>query len=336
MWDTSERLLKLLSLLQRQKAWTSSALCKELSVTARTITRDITRLRNLGYPITTIKGVGGGYALQHGAALPPIMFSLDEATAVLLALRPPTTTGVGTGTSAGQDGPTAIALDKVHRALPVPLRTTLQVLLTHSTSIDLGQPITVVTPSTDPALLLLLARSCRDRRQVTCTYQHHNGTTRARRLEPLGLVHTMKRWYLVAYCTDDNDWATLRVDRITDATLTAHTAHARQPPAEDLDDYVAQAVSRGWRQVTATVRVHAPAADISHWVSPAWGDVTEETPSTCIVHAGADTYDSIARWLLLTTAEITIITPPDLAHAFDRIAAQALRTTTTTPHYPSD
>lgn len=328
MWDTSERLLKLLSLLQRQEAWTSSALCAELSVTARTVTRDITRLRNLGYPVTTIKGVGGGYALQQGTALPPIMFSLDEATAVLLALRP--TTG------AGQDGPAATALDKVHRALPPPLRTAVQALLTHSTSIDLGQPITATTPSTDPALLLLLARSCRDRRQVTCTYQHHNGASRARRLEPLYLVHTMKRWYLVAYSTDDSNWATLRVDRITDASMTARPSQARQPPAENLDNYVSQAVSRGWQRVTATVRVHAPAADISRWVSPAWGNVTEETPTTCIVHAGADTYDSIARWLLLASAEITIITPPDLAHAFHHIAAQARRTTTTRPHYPPD
>lgn len=326
MWDTSERLLKLLSLLQRQEAWTSSALCEELGVTARTITRDVTRLRNLGYPVTTIKGVGGGYSLQRGATLPPIMFSLDEATAVLLALRPTT----GTGTT--RDDHAATALEKVHKALPAPLRTTLQALLTYSTSIDLGQPITATTPSTDSALLLLLARSCRDRRQVTCTYQHHNGTTRARRLEPLGLVHTMNRWYLVAYCANDNNWVTLRVDRITDAALSARSSHVRQPPAADLDEYVTQAVSRGWRQATATVRVHAPKADISRWVSPAWGDVTEETATTCIVNAGADTYDSIARWLLLTTAEITIIEPPKLIEAFHHIASQAGRTTTARPH----
>ncbi|MCU1633809.1 MAG: hypothetical protein JWM61_2461 [Micrococcaceae bacterium] len=332
MWDTSERLLKLLSLLQRQEAWTSSALCEELGVTARTITRDMTRLRNLGYPVTTIKGVGGGYSLQRGATLPPIMFSLDEATAVLLALRPTTATGTGTT----RDDHATTALEKVHQALPAPLRTTLQALLNHSTSIDLGQPITDTTPITDSALLLLLARSCRDRRQVICTYRHHNGTTRARRLEPLGLVHTMNRWYLVAYCTNDNDWATLRVDRVADAALSARSSHVRQPPAEDLDEYVTHAVSRGWRQVTATVRVHAPKADVNRWVSPAWGDVTEETATTCIVHAGADTYDSIARWLLLTTADITIIKPPELTEAFNHIAAQALRTTTTTLHYPSD
>lgn len=335
MWDTSERLLKLLSLLQRQEAWTSGALCKELDVTARTITRDITRLRNLGYPIETIKGVGGGYSLQQGAVLPPIMFSLDEATAVLLALRPPTPTGTGIGAGITRVDHAVTALGKVQKALPAPLRATLQALLTHSTSIDLGQPIAATTPSTDSTLLLMLARSCRDRRQVTCTYRHYNGNTRVRRLEPLGLVHTMNRWYLVAYCTDDNDWATLRVDRIIDAVLSARSSHVRLPPAEDLDEYVTQAVSRGWRQVTATVRVHAPKAEVSRWVSPAWGDVTEETATTCIVNAGADTYDSIARWLLLTTAEITIIKPPDLTQAFVNIAAQAVRTTTARPHEPS-
>ena len=322
MWDTSERLLKLLSLLQQADTWTANALCHELSVTARTISRDIVRLRNLGYPVITTKGTGGGYTLQRGASIPPIMFSLDEATAVLLALRPAPTPG------ATRDAHAAMALEKVQRALPRPARAAMHALVSHSTSVDLGQPITDSSPSADPALVVLLARSCRDRRQVTCTYRHHNGNTRARRLEPLGLVHTMNRWYLVAYCTDDDDWATLRVDRITDAALSAHPSHARQPPAENLDDYVSRAVSKGWQRVTATVRVHAPKADVTRWVSPAWGTVTEETPTTCIVHAGADTYDSMARWLLLTTADITVITPPQLTQAFHRIAAQPLRTTT--------
>ncbi|MET4097686.1 WYL domain-containing protein [Arthrobacter sp. UYCu712] len=320
MWDTSERLLKLLSLLQLQGSWSSDALCKELSVTSRTISRDIVRLRNLGYPVTTTKGLGGGYSLEKGAVLPPIMFNLEEATAVLLALRlSPTSKTTGRVDA-------ATALEKLHYAMPKPLKAATQALATHSTSLDLGNLVTDEAPDTDAGTLLLLSRSCRDRRQVTCTYQHHNGHTRPRRIEPLHLVHTMNRWYLIAYCTQDEDWSILRVDRISDPELSPHSAHARQPPAENLDEYVSRAVSAGWQQVTATVRVHAPRANIMHWISPAWGTVTEETSRTCIVRAGADSYDAIARWLLLTTAEITVLTPPELAHAFQDIANQAQRT----------
>lgn len=323
MWDTSERLLKLLALLQRQETWSSSSLCRELAVTPRTISRDILRLRNLGYPVTTMKVIGGGYTLQRGAVLPPIMLTREEATAVLLALR-------FTPAPAPSDVHSTTALEKVRQALPRSLKGALQALATHSTSIDLGQPIPDSAPEIDPALLLLLSRSCRDRRQVTCAYRHYNGYRRTRRLEPTGLVHTMNRWYLVAYCTQDDKWAILRADRITDAELSAHPSGARQPPSEDLGEYVGRAVARGWQQVTSTVRVHAPKVDVSRWVSPAWGTVTEETPLTCIVQAGADNYDSIARWLLLITAEITVITPPELTEAFQHIAEQAQRTTT--PH----
>ncbi|WP_181036356.1 YafY family protein [Arthrobacter sp. B1805] len=320
MWDTSERLLKLLSLLQRHEGWSADALCEELAVTSRTISRDVVRLRNLGYPVITVKGIGGGYTLEKGAVLPPVMFSVDEATAVLLALRH------ASDVDAGASGHAATALEKLHQVLPRPVRAGAKALAAHTTTIDLGQPITPDAPTTDAWMLVLLSRSCRSRRQVTCTYRHHGGTRRARQLEPLHLVHTMKRWYLLAYCLQDDDWAILRVDRMADVELTALTSQARQPPSEDLDGYVGRAVSRGWQRVTATVRVHAPRADVAHWISPAWGTVVEETPRTCIVDAGADSYESIARWLLLTGRDITVIAPPALAQAFGEVADQAART----------
>ncbi|GAA1129069.1 YafY family protein [Arthrobacter flavus] len=321
MWDTSERLLKLLSLLQRQQEWSSNSLAEELGVTARTITRDISRLRSLGYPVTTRKGHGGGYTLQNGAVLPPIMFEAKEAAAVLLALEDYATT-------AGTSAHARTALEKLQRVMPSRVQAATKALASHTTTIDLGSPIGVDTPDTDVTTLLLLSRCCRDGRQLNCTYRHYSGKSRSRVLEPLHLVRAMGRWYLLAYCTDDQDWAVFRADRITDAKLSPHSAQARQPPATDLDEYVSQAIAKGWQQVTATVRVYAAKAEIQHWISPAWGTVTEESADTCIVEAGADTYDSIARWLLLTKAEQTIITPPELAHSFEHIALQSQRAAT--------
>lgn len=319
MWDTSERLLKLLSMLQRQREWSSSALCEELSVTARTITRDVSRLRSLGYPVTTRKGQGGGYTLEAGAVLPPIMFDAEEAAAVLLALQ----VYPGTGNEASAHASTA--LEKLQRVMPKPVQAATKALAAHTTSVDLGTPIGTGGPDTATATLLLLSRSCRDRRQLDCTYQHHSGKSGPRVLEPLHLVHTMNRWYLIAYCTSDLKWSVFRVDRIAEARLSNHRSHARQPPADDLADYVSQAVAKGWQQVTATVRIHAPKQDVAHWISPAWGTVIEETPGTCIVKAGADSYDSIARWLLLTKAELTVISPPELSTSFRDIAWQSQR-----------
>lgn len=319
MWDTPERLLKLLSMLQRQRDWSSSALCRELSVTPRTITRDVSRLRSLGYPVTTRRGQGGGYALEAGAVLPPIMFDAEEAAAVLLALQ--VYPGMGNAASAHA----STAMEKLQKVLAKPVQAAAKALAAHTSSIDLGIPIGTGGPDTPTATLLLLSRCCRDRRQLGCTYRHHSGKSGPRILEPLHLVRTMNRWYLIAYCTIDLKWSVFRVDRIAEAKRLTQQSHARQPPSEDLTEFVSQSVGRGWQQVTGIVRIHAPQQDVAHWVSTAWGTVTEETPATCIVNAGADSYDSMARWLLLINAEITVISPPELSVSFRTIGRQSQR-----------
>ncbi|MEV1176399.1 HTH domain-containing protein, partial [Nonomuraea sp. NPDC049784] len=62
---TTERVLRLLALLQRRTSWTAAELAAELGVTDRSVRRDVERLRAVGYPVHATAGVGGGY--QHGA-----------------------------------------------------------------------------------------------------------------------------------------------------------------------------------------------------------------------------------------------------------------------------
>ena len=66
MWDTSQRLLRLLALLQGRREWNAEQIAGELQVTERTVRRDVARLRDLGYPIATAHGTGGGYQLEAG------------------------------------------------------------------------------------------------------------------------------------------------------------------------------------------------------------------------------------------------------------------------------
>src|SRR5262249_62103159 len=79
MLETSARLLRLLSLLQARRDWTSTELAARLDVTTRTIRNDIRRLRELGYPVEAQPGVAGGYRLGTGGALPPLLLDDDEA-----------------------------------------------------------------------------------------------------------------------------------------------------------------------------------------------------------------------------------------------------------------
>src|SRR4249919_2550822 len=84
---TSARLLRLLDLLQTRRDWTGPELAERLEVTTRTVRKDITRLRELGYPVDASPGVAGGYRLAAGAHLPPLLLDDEEAVAVAIGLR---------------------------------------------------------------------------------------------------------------------------------------------------------------------------------------------------------------------------------------------------------
>ncbi|MBB1015632.1 HTH domain-containing protein, partial [Dietzia schimae] len=84
---TTQRVLGLLDLLQRRSVWTGDELAAELGVTTRSIRRDVDRLRDLGYPVESERGAGGGYRLGSGRRLPPLLLDDREAVAVAIALR---------------------------------------------------------------------------------------------------------------------------------------------------------------------------------------------------------------------------------------------------------
>src|SRR6476660_6275740 len=97
---TSGRLLTLLSLLQARRDWPGQVLAERLAVSPRTVRRDVDRLRELGYPIAATKGPDGGYRLEAGAHLPPLLFDDEQAVALALALQLVTADGAAVGEAA--------------------------------------------------------------------------------------------------------------------------------------------------------------------------------------------------------------------------------------------
>src|SRR5947208_8968099 len=91
--DPAARLLRLLSLLQSRPSWPAAELADRLAVGTRTVRRDVTRLRALGYPVHTSPGVAG-YELGAGGRLPPLLLDDDEAVAIALGLRLATTAAI--------------------------------------------------------------------------------------------------------------------------------------------------------------------------------------------------------------------------------------------------
>lgn len=122
MTAATSRLLALLSLLQTRRDWPGSTLAQRLDISARTVRRDIDRLREMGYAIHATMGPTGGYRLDAGSELPPLLFDDDQAVALAVALQAAAETGVGIEEAAIR------ALTTVRQVLPTRLRHRLDVL----------------------------------------------------------------------------------------------------------------------------------------------------------------------------------------------------------------
>lgn len=112
MRQTSARLLRLLALLQSRRHWAGPALCERLEVDARTVRRDVDRLRELGYPVESSSGVGGSYRLGAGNRMPPVLLDDDEAVTVAMALR------AATSAIDGMEAAAVGVLAKLEQLLP--------------------------------------------------------------------------------------------------------------------------------------------------------------------------------------------------------------------------
>ena len=214
---TTERVLRLLGLLQQRPVWTGTELAERLGVTTRSIRRDVERLRSLGYPVNATQGVGGGYQLGAGKALPPLLLDDEEAIATAVSLR----LAAG-GTVAGASEAAVRTLAKLDQVLPARLRAEVRAL--HDAIVTLeGGRIEV-----DADALLALARACRDTVRVEFGYAGRGDGTRASAgSSPYQLVATGRRWYLMAFDLERDDWRSFRLDRMS--AVRAH--HVAVPPS---------------------------------------------------------------------------------------------------------
>ncbi|MEV0222556.1 YafY family protein [Streptomyces sp. NPDC050704] len=309
MLETSARLLRLLSLLQAHREWSGANLAERLGVTPRTVRRDVDRLRELGYPVNASPGTGGGYQLGVGAELPPLLLDDDEAVAVAVGLR----------TAAGQGiegiGETSVrALTKLEQVLPHRLRRRVGALNAYTVPMLRGpQPSAV-----DPAVLTELAAACRDAERLRFEYRDHEGSSTRRTVEPHRLVCTERRWYLVAWDVDRDDWRTFRVDRVTPRPPHGPRFTPRPPPADDLAAYVSKGVSTRAYAEHAVIRLFAPMEEAAQLISPSDGTLEADRAGgtdTCILRTGAASLDVMVIHVMLLGVEFEVLEPDGLIEA---------------------
>jgi predicted DNA-binding transcriptional regulator YafY len=319
MLQTSARLLRLLSLLQARRSWSGAELAERLDVTGRTLRRDVDRLRSLGYPVDSTSGMAGGYRLGVGAKLPPLLLDDDEAVAVSVGLR----TAAG-GTVTGLEEAAVRALTKLEQVLPSRLRRRVAAL--HSFIV----PLASTGPTVDLGMLSVMASACRDRERLTFEYRRRDGCAAERTVEPSGLVHTGRRWYLVAWDLARSDWRTFRIDRIEAKVKAGVRFAARDPPDGDLAAFVSRSVSIAPYPVRAKVILHAPIEVVAERVSPSAGLLEAIDAATCRLHTGSHSLDALAVWIALIGVDFEISEPLEVGDHLRRLAERLQRAATRT------
>jgi predicted DNA-binding transcriptional regulator YafY len=312
MAQTTARVLQLLGLLQSRPVWSGPELAGRLGVTERSVRRDVERLRDLGYPVEASKGVGGGYRLGAGRALPPLLLDAEEAVAVAVCLR----LAAG-GTVAGVGEAALRTLTKLDQVLPGRLRA--QVAAVHEATVTLDSQSAAV----DPDVLLTLARASRDRHRVRFGYVDRGGDATDRLAEPYRMVATGRRWYLLAFDLDKDDWRTFRLDRMRDVEATTWTFTLRDAP--DAAEFVSRSVTQSPYRHVAKVRFEAPAAAVAQHIPPSAGTVEAVGEDACVLTAGADHLDHLCVYLASVGADFTVLEPPELRTVMADLAGRLTR-----------
>jgi predicted DNA-binding transcriptional regulator YafY len=322
--DTPSRLLTLLSLLQAPREWPGSELAERLHVSRRTIRRDVGRLRDLGYPVEAARGADGGYRLVAGTAMPPLLLDDEEAVAIT----------VGLATAArhpvrGIEEASVRALAKLEQVLPSRLRYRVSSLNAATLPLPTGDG-----PGLDPGHLTTLASAIARHEQVRFGYTGSDGTGSTRLADPHRLVPAGRRWYLLAYDNDRQDWRIFRIDRIRHLEPTGVRTPPRELPATDAATYVASKLYSLAPTYQAIVTLHAPAAEVARRLGDIPAELTPIGEQACRLHSHADTLEWLAFRLILADCEFEVHQPPELAGYLRMLGARLTRAAGTEPQPP--
>jgi len=312
MANTSARMLRLLSLLQTHRYWPGTELAERLEVSPRTLRRDVDRLRELGYPVDAARGVAGGYQLQAGTAMPPLLLDDEEAVAIAVGLRTAAAGAIG-----GLEETSLRALAKVIQLLPPRLRKRIDALQSVTSPGTFGGG-----PTVDATALTTIALACRGEERLRFDYTPRDRDPAARHVEPHRLVSLGRRWYLVAWDLDRGDWRNFRLDRLASPAPTGARFRPREIPGGDPVEWMRSRIAAIPNRYDVSVRVALAAEAVKATVGH-WANVEPLGPHESRLRMNVDDL-SWPIWMLgALAADFTIESPEEL-RARARATAETL------------
>ena len=229
----ADRLFHIVQLIRGRRLTTAAWLAQRLEVSERTIYRDVADLQAQGVPLEGEAGMG--YRLGAGYDLPPMMFTQEEAKALVASVRMAQAwLDPALGTSA-QD-----ALGKILSVLPTDARVAAEALAVYAPTGGLPAPA--------QRNLQTLREAVQERRKVFLQYRDLSEQPSERIVRPLGCFYWGKVWTLAAWCERRSDFRSFRVDRVL--YVRGLDERFRDEPGRTLADLARQEEGR-WQQERA-------------------------------------------------------------------------------------
>jgi predicted DNA-binding transcriptional regulator YafY len=225
----ADRLFHIIQLVRGRRLTTAAYLAQRLEVSERTIYRDIADLQSQGVPLEGEAGMG--YRLGAGFDLPPMMFTQDEAKALVASVRMAQGYLDAAMSQCAQD-----ALGKILSVLPPEARAAAEALAVFAPQIAMSE----VAQRT----LQTLREAVHDRRKIFINYVDLEDKPSQRTLRPLGCFYWGKVWTLAAWCEQRNDFRSFRVDRVT--YVRRLEERFRDEPGRTLADLARHNEANGW------------------------------------------------------------------------------------------
>ena len=220
-----------------------------------------------GYRVDAVRGRFGGYRLEAGGQLPPLLLTDDEAVTMAIGLRVAAQSGLADG-----ELTTERALAKFEQVLPDALRRRVNAVAT---------TVQAPTPRRAPVtheLLGALALACRDLERIRFSYRDGRDEVTDRIVEPHRLVAASGSWLLVAYDLMRDDWRTFRVDRMSRLFGTRLRFAPREPPG-GASAYVAASMAALRRTTRLDVILELPLEQTRAAFGP-WGSQVQAIDAT--------------------------------------------------------
>jgi predicted DNA-binding transcriptional regulator YafY len=301
MSNTATRLITLIFLLQKQPNQKAAELAQTLGVSLRTVHRYFQMLDEMGIPIYSERGPCGGFSLVRGYTMPPLVFTIEEAVAIVLG------TGIveeiwGELYRESARG----ALAKLENLLPE--EQIREVAWARQSLIAIGMnraDLKALTP-----LLEKIRRAIREHRSISMNYQGSQVPHPAQRgLDPYGLVHRWGWWYVIGFSHERQAIRTFRLDRISGLSLSESVF---SPPIDfNLQAYLKDEL-QAQPQVTARLCFEAAFANILSGNHSYWETVEPQPDGSVEVTFSAPSLEWAASTVLAYGPAAEVLQPLEL------------------------